>query len=130
MLGRAGHRDIAVDRSFDACSDDACSKRVWVDEDDELARHPRRSTRPNNSWRAGTTRRRSPTGPGAARDRELLGDTLGDLRRGIGECAGVEELLHGEPHLGNVLTTKNGVLFIDLETCCRGPVEVDLAHAP
>jgi hypothetical protein len=36
LLGRAGHRDIAVDRSFDACSDDACSKRVWVDEDDEV----------------------------------------------------------------------------------------------
>jgi hypothetical protein len=39
-------------------------------------------------------------------------------------------LLHGEPHPGNVLTTKNGLLFMDLETCCRGPVEFDLAHAP
>jgi hypothetical protein len=29
-----------------------------------------------------------------------------------------------------VLSTKNGLLFIDLETCCRGPVEFDLAHAP
>jgi thiamine kinase-like enzyme len=29
-----------------------------------------------------------------------------------------------------VLTTKNGLLFIDFETCCRGPVEFDLAHAP
>src|SRR5829696_4733022 len=63
-------------------------------------------------------------------DRELLGDTLGDLRREIGECGGAEQLLHGEPHPGNVLTTKNGLLFIDLETCCRGPVEFDLAHAP
>src|SRR5215207_11311781 len=63
-------------------------------------------------------------------DRELLGDTLGDLRREIGECGGPEQLLHGEPHPGNVLTTKNGLLFIDLETCCRGPVEFDLAHAP
>ena len=62
-------------------------------------------------------------------DRELLGDTLRGLRRGIGE-RGVEQLLHGEPHPGNVLTTKNGLLFIDLETCCRGPVEFDLAHAP
>jgi len=41
-----------------------------------------------------------------------------------------EQLLHGEPHPGNLLTTKNGLLFIDLETCCRGPVEFDLAHAP
>jgi hypothetical protein len=29
-----------------------------------------------------------------------------------------------------MLTTKNGLLFIGLETCCRGPVESDLAHAP
>jgi thiamine kinase-like enzyme len=63
-------------------------------------------------------------------DRELLGDTLRGLGRGIGERGGVEQLLHGEPHTGNVLATKNGLLFIDLETCCRGPVEFDLAHAP
>ena len=30
----------------------------------------------------------------------------------------------------DVLATANGPLFIDLETCCRGPVEFDLAHAP
>lgn len=63
-------------------------------------------------------------------DRELLGDTLRNLRRGIGERGGADQLLHGEPHPGNVLMTKNGLLFIDLETCCRGPVEFDLAHAP
>jgi aminoglycoside phosphotransferase (APT) family kinase protein len=63
-------------------------------------------------------------------DRELLGDTLRSLRRAIGEHGGAEQVLHGEPHPGNLLTTKNGLLFIDLETCCRGPVEFDLAHAP
>ncbi|AQS67450.1 phosphotransferase enzyme family protein [Streptomyces pactum] len=63
-------------------------------------------------------------------DRELLGDTLRGLRREIGERGDAEQLLHGEPHPGNVLTTGNGPLFIDLETCCRGPVEFDLAHAP
>jgi aminoglycoside phosphotransferase (APT) family kinase protein len=63
-------------------------------------------------------------------DRELLGDTLLSLSRSIGDCGAAEQLLHGEPHPGNVLTTKNGLLFIDLETCCRGPVEFDLAHAP
>jgi hypothetical protein len=63
-------------------------------------------------------------------DRELLGDTLRSLRRVIGDRGAAEQLLHGEPHPGNVLTTKNGLLFIDLETCCRGPVEFDLAHAP
>ncbi|MEU4218143.1 aminoglycoside phosphotransferase family protein [Actinoplanes sp. NPDC026623] len=66
----------------------------------------------------------------AAEDRELLGSTLRSLGRAIGEHCGAEQLLHGEPHPGNVLTTKEGLLFIDLETCCRGPVEFDLAHAP
>jgi hypothetical protein len=63
-------------------------------------------------------------------DRELLGNTLRSLRRVIGRRGGAEQPLHGEPHPGNVLTTKNGLLFIDLETCCRGPVEFDLAHTP
>jgi len=63
-------------------------------------------------------------------DRQLLGSTLQSLRRAIGQRGGAEQLLHGEPHPGNLLTTKDGLLFIDLETCCRGPVEFDLAHAP
>jgi thiamine kinase-like enzyme len=63
-------------------------------------------------------------------DRELLGDTLRSLSRVIGERGAADQHLHGEPHPGNLLTTKNGLLFIDLETCCRGPVEFDLAHAP
>ena len=63
-------------------------------------------------------------------DRELLGDTLRSLRAVIGERGAAEQLLHGEPHPGNLLTTKHGLLFVDLETCCRGPVEFDLAHAP
>ena len=62
-------------------------------------------------------------------DRELLSNTLRDLRRVIGNRGG-EQLLHGEPHPGNLLTTEHGLLFIDLETCCSGPVEFDLAHAP
>jgi len=62
-------------------------------------------------------------------DRELLDTTLRSLGPTI-DRGGGEQLLHGEPHPGNVLTTKDGVLFIDLETCCRGPVEFDLAHAP
>ncbi|MEV0230932.1 aminoglycoside phosphotransferase family protein [Nonomuraea sp. NPDC050786] len=63
-------------------------------------------------------------------DRELLADTLRTLKRAIGERGAAEQLLHGEPHPGNLLPTKDGLLFIDLETCCRGPVEFDLAHAP
>ena len=63
-------------------------------------------------------------------DRELLDRTLQRLRHAVGERGGVEQLLHGEPHPGNVLSTKIGPLFVDLETCCRGPVEFDLAHVP
>lgn len=66
----------------------------------------------------------------AVADRELLGDTLRSLKRTIGQRGGTEQLLHGEPHPGNLLSTKQGPLFIDLETCCRGPVAFDLAHAP
>ncbi len=63
-------------------------------------------------------------------DRELLSNTLRSLRRAVVERGGAEQLLHGEPHPGNLLRTKQGLLFADLETACRGPVEFDIAHAP
>jgi len=61
-------------------------------------------------------------------DRAFLSSRLGSLRRATGDRGAVDQLLHGEPHQGNVLSTENGPLFTDLETCCRGPVEFDLAH--
>jgi hypothetical protein len=63
-------------------------------------------------------------------DRAFLGSTLQNMRRAVAERGAAEQLLHGEPHPGNLLNTKTGPRFIDLETCCRGPVEFDLAHAP
>ena len=63
-------------------------------------------------------------------DRELLSWTLRSCGRSLQERAAPEQLLHGEPHPGNLLATAEGLLFIDLETCCRGPVEFDLAHVP
>jgi hypothetical protein len=63
-------------------------------------------------------------------DRDMLAGTLRRLRRAIRDRGAAEQLLHGEPHQGNVLSTANGPLFVDLETCCRGPVEFDLAHVP
>ena len=63
-------------------------------------------------------------------DRRLLSSTLRRLRRQIGDSGATEQLLHGEPHPRNVLRTEIGLLFIDLETCCHGPVEFDLAHVP
>ena len=63
-------------------------------------------------------------------DRELLMDTLGSLRDAVLDRGAGEQLLHGEPHPGNLLSTERGLLFVDLESCCRGPVEFDIAHAP
>jgi hypothetical protein len=63
-------------------------------------------------------------------DRALLVERLeipGDLvaRRHVSE-----QVLHGEPHAGNVLATGDEVVFIDFENCARGPVEYDLAWVP
>ncbi|WP_422575805.1 phosphotransferase family protein [Phenylobacterium sp.] len=63
-------------------------------------------------------------------DRDLLSGMLQSLRRTIVARGAAEQLLHGEPHPGNVLSTEIGPLFIDLETCCFGPIEFDLAHVP
>jgi len=63
-------------------------------------------------------------------DRELLTNSLRSLRRAVVDRGAAEQLLHGEPHAGNVLRTTSGMRFIDLETCCCGPVEFDLAYAP
>jgi Ser/Thr protein kinase RdoA (MazF antagonist) len=73
---------------------------------------------------------RSSTPELADADRALLSDTLRTLRAAVSQSASAEQLLHGEPHPGNLLRTRNGLLFIDFETCCRGPVEFDIAHAP
>jgi aminoglycoside phosphotransferase (APT) family kinase protein len=63
-------------------------------------------------------------------DREPLADTLRNFRRSIAQRGAAEQLLHGEPHPGNVLSTKIGPLFIDLENSVRGPIEYDLAWVP
>ena len=63
-------------------------------------------------------------------DRDLLAQALTSLRRVVVNRAGNEQLLHGEPHEGNLLATTEGLRFIDFETCCYGPIEFDIAHAP
>ena len=63
-------------------------------------------------------------------DRELLLETLRSCDGAIKERSLGEQLLHGEPHAGNVLSAPEGLVFIDFETCCRGPVEFDLAYVP
>ena len=64
------------------------------------------------------------------RDRDLLLSTLHGAGQAIGRRVIAEQVLHGEPHPGNLLATADGLLFIDLETCCLGPIEFDVAHVP
>jgi aminoglycoside phosphotransferase (APT) family kinase protein len=63
-------------------------------------------------------------------DRELLASMLGALRESIVERGAAEQLLHGEPHPWNLLSTNDGLLFIDFENVVRGPIEYDLAWVP
>lgn len=63
-------------------------------------------------------------------DRELLRNTFRRVQNAISQWESTDQLLHGEPHPGNVLNTSNGPLFIDLQTCQRGPIEYDLAFVP
>jgi aminoglycoside phosphotransferase (APT) family kinase protein len=63
-------------------------------------------------------------------DRHLLLSTLHSAGLAIRHRAAAEQLLHGEPHPGNLLTTPGGLVFIDFETCCIGPIEFDVAHVP
>jgi hypothetical protein len=63
-------------------------------------------------------------------DRELLSSTLRHASTAINGRGSVEQLLHGEPHPGNVLGTRRGPLFVDLHTCQRGPLEYDLSYVP
>jgi len=62
-------------------------------------------------------------------DRELIVQRL-ELPHQLHVAAGGDQLLHGEPHPWNVLTTDAGLRFIDFENCARGPIEYDLAWVP
>jgi phosphotransferase family enzyme len=75
-----------------------------------------------------TTRDETPLLAGP--DRDLLLGTLHDARQVIQSRRSGLQLLHGEPHPGNLLSTQDGLLFIDFESCCRGPIEFDVAHVP
>ncbi len=64
----------------------------------------------------------------AGADRELLATTLRTTSRAATNRCAAEQLPHGEPHPRTVVRTRSGLLFVDLETCCRGPIEFDIAH--
>jgi len=88
---------------------------------------PHFTDRVESALQIATNRIRSPDL--ADDERELLVDVLSNSSRSI-SGTGQEQLLHGEPHPGNILSTPAGPLFIDFETACYGPVEFDVAHTP
>lgn len=63
-------------------------------------------------------------------ERELLSATLMRVQNAMRQHQSVDQLLHGEPHPGNLLSTSQGPLFIDFHTCQRGPIEYDIAFMP
>lgn len=63
-------------------------------------------------------------------DRELLLDAVHRLTGSILDRGLPDQLLHGEPHPGNVLDTEDGLRFVDFENAAHGPVEYDLAWVP
>jgi hypothetical protein len=63
-------------------------------------------------------------------DRDLLSTTINRVRNALNESDTGDQLLHGEPHPQNLLSTRRGPLFIDFHTCQRGPVEYDIAYVP
>jgi hypothetical protein len=63
-------------------------------------------------------------------DRNLISDTLRRTSAAMSGWGSGGQLLHGEPHPGNLLSTRRGPLFVDVGTCQRGPVEYDLAYVP
>ncbi|HVE95205.1 MAG TPA: phosphotransferase [Acidimicrobiales bacterium] len=65
-----------------------------------------------------------------ADDRAFLVSELRRTTDSVASSGAPEQLLHGEPHSDNVLRTAEGLLFIDFEASCRGPVEFDVADVP
>jgi aminoglycoside phosphotransferase (APT) family kinase protein len=60
-------------------------------------------------------------------DRSLMLEAIAAARERIAQLELVEQPIHGDAHLRNVLITADGPLWADLENACRGPVEYDLA---
>ena len=60
--------------------------------------------------------------PRGLRIESYCSSPLQSLTSSILERGTAEQLLHGEPHPGNVLSTKRGLLFVDLESAAVGPL--------
>jgi Ser/Thr protein kinase RdoA (MazF antagonist) len=63
-------------------------------------------------------------------DRMFLRERYTALREALGKFGGVWRPIHGDTHLGNVLISDAGAIWLDLESVCRGPVEWDVVNLP
>jgi Ser/Thr protein kinase RdoA (MazF antagonist) len=63
----------------------------------------------------------------AAADRSFLSSAVDELQVTLSVAATAMRPLHGSPHAGNWLRTARGLLLLDFETACSGPIEWDLA---
>ena len=64
----------------------------------------------------------------AADDRRFLLSVVDDLQAELSKLSpAAYQPLHGSPHEGNWLCASEGLLLLDFETACRGPLEWDLA---
>jgi thiamine kinase-like enzyme len=68
--------------------------------------------------------------PAQSSDRLFLQRIYADLREELGRRELVCRQLHGDTHLGNVLITDAGALWMDLEAACTGPIEWDAVTLP
>ena len=60
-------------------------------------------------------------------DRHFLLSVVGEVEETLGGRVTELRALHGSPHAGNWLRTRKGLLLLDFETACCGPLEWDLA---
>lgn len=70
---------------------------------------------------------RSRLGRLSDRDYEFLRDVHAELAPAVSNLILDGQPLHGSPHSGNWLSTPSGLLLLDFETACRGPLEWDLS---
>jgi phosphotransferase family enzyme len=63
----------------------------------------------------------------SAAEADLLRATAQRLAPFLAEPGSHWQPLHGDAHPGNLIATRNGLVWIDFEDVCRGPVEWDLA---
>jgi hypothetical protein len=66
----------------------------------------------------------------APSDRAFLERTYATLRHEVNSVPGAWQPLHGDTHIGNVLITDSGAVWMDLEAACVGPVEWDVVNLP